>query len=119
MLDPRNAPARSLSRTAARWSCLLALCACAVPPPAKPAASGLGALVDRYVGWPGQALACKVGELAILALRARAERELGPRFDIRRFHDVVLAGGSLPLGVLEDEVARFIAAEQAAPARRR
>jgi uncharacterized protein (DUF885 family) len=73
--------------------------------------------VDRYIGWPGQALAYKVGELAILALRARAERELGPRFDIRRFHDVILAGGSLPLGVLEDEVARFIAAEQAAPDR--
>ena len=74
--------------------------------------------VDRYIGWPGQALAYKVGELAILALRARAEHELGARFDIRRFHDVILAGGSLPLGVLEDEVARFIAAEQAAPDRR-
>jgi uncharacterized protein (DUF885 family) len=73
--------------------------------------------VDRYIGWPGQALAYKVGELAILALRARAEHALGPRFDIRRFHDVILAGGSLPLGVLEDEVARFIAAEQAAPDR--
>jgi uncharacterized protein (DUF885 family) len=73
--------------------------------------------VDRYIGWPGQALAYKVGELTILALRARAEHELGSRFDIRRFHDVLLAGGSLPLGVLEDEVARFIAAEQAAPDR--
>jgi uncharacterized protein (DUF885 family) len=75
--------------------------------------------VDRYIGWPGQALAYKVGELAILALRARAERELGSRFDIRRFHDIILAGGSLPLGVLEDEVARFIAAERAAPDRPR
>jgi uncharacterized protein (DUF885 family) len=54
-----------------------------------------------------------MGELAILELRARAEQALGARFDIRRFHDVILAGGSLPLGVLEDEVARFITAERA------
>ena len=73
--------------------------------------------VDRYIGWPGQALSYKLGELAILELRARAEHALGERFDIRRFHDVILAGGSLPLDVLESEVARFIAAEQAAPGR--
>jgi uncharacterized protein (DUF885 family) len=69
--------------------------------------------VDRYIAWPGQALSYKMGELAILELRARAEQALGARFDIRRFHDVILAGGSLPLGVLEDEVARFITAERA------
>jgi uncharacterized protein (DUF885 family) len=71
--------------------------------------------VDRYIAWPGQALAYKMGELAILALRARAEQALGARFDIRRFHDAILAAGSLPLEVLEDEIARFIAAELAAP----
>jgi len=69
--------------------------------------------VDRYIAWPGQALAYKVGELAILELRARAEHALGARFDIRRFHDAILRGGSLPLGVLEDEITRFITAELA------
>jgi uncharacterized protein (DUF885 family) len=64
--------------------------------------------VDRYIANPGQALAYKVGELTILRLRAEAERELGPSFDIRRFHDQVLNTGVIPMAVLEAKVAAWI-----------
>jgi uncharacterized protein (DUF885 family) len=64
--------------------------------------------IDRYISWPGQALAYKMGELKILELRARAERELGEQYDIRDFHDAILMTGGVPLDMLEKEIERFI-----------
>lgn len=64
--------------------------------------------VQRYISWPGQALAYKIGELKILELRARAEAELEENFDIRRFHDAVLSNGGIPLDILEKQIGRFI-----------
>ena len=64
--------------------------------------------VDRYISWPGQALSYKLGELRIRELRAKAERELGERFDLRAFHDAVLSLGSVPLPLLDQRVEQFI-----------
>ncbi|WP_300616145.1 DUF885 family protein [Dokdonella sp.] len=65
--------------------------------------------VDRYISWPGQALSYKLGEIKIVELRARAEKELGAKFDLRAFHDAVLGEGSVPLPVLERQIDRWIA----------
>jgi uncharacterized protein (DUF885 family) len=74
--------------------------------------------VDRYIGWPGQALAYKTGEMKIRQLRKEAESQLGEKFDVRAFHDVVLGGGAVPLGVLEKNVQAWIADSKSKSAKR-
>lgn len=68
--------------------------------------------IDRYIGWPGQALAYKIGQLKMLELRALAEQELGERFDIRAFHDELLGVGAIPLDALEVRMTRWIEQEK-------
>jgi uncharacterized protein (DUF885 family) len=64
--------------------------------------------VDRYIAWPGQALAYKIGELKIVELRRKAQQILGERFDVRQFHDMILGGGALPLTILEQVIEEYI-----------
>jgi uncharacterized protein (DUF885 family) len=68
--------------------------------------------VNRYIAWPAQALAYKIGELKLVALRDRAQKELGPKFDIKEFHDIVLRSGTVPLATLETMINNYIAAKK-------
>ena len=72
------------------------------------APGGIVKAIERYVVYPGQATAYMVGKLRIEELRERARAELGPRFDIRAFHDAVLTSGPVPLEVLEGQVAAYV-----------
>jgi prolyl oligopeptidase len=67
--------------------------------------------IDRYISWPGQALAYKIGQLKMFELRRKAEQALGDDFDVRAFHDALLGGGALPLEVLEMRMNRWLASE--------
>ncbi|HXY07108.1 MAG TPA: DUF885 domain-containing protein [Terriglobales bacterium] len=73
--------------------------------------------VDRYISWPAQALAYKTGQLEIVKLKRQAEKQLGPEFDVRDFHDAVLMNGALPLELLDAEVGRYISQKQSLVAR--
>jgi uncharacterized protein (DUF885 family) len=66
---------------------------------------------DRYIAWPGQALAYKMGQLTIRKLREEAKSKLGDKFDIKKFHDELLNGGSMPLDLLQEKIHRWIETE--------
>jgi uncharacterized protein (DUF885 family) len=74
--------------------------------------TNIQAEVDRYIAWPAQALGYKMGQLTILQLRERAKTELGPKFDIKAFHDEVLDSGALPMDILEERVNDWIASQK-------
>jgi uncharacterized protein (DUF885 family) len=73
--------------------------------------------IDRYISWPAQALSYKMGELRIRALKAKAEQQLGAKFDIRDFNDAVIREGRLPLDILSDQIDQFVAESMSAPTR--
>ncbi len=75
--------------------------------------ANIEAEVNRYISWPGQALGYKLGELKIRELRARAEKQLGPKFDVRRFHDAALGQGPVPLELLQRQIEDWIVVEKA------
>jgi uncharacterized protein (DUF885 family) len=77
-------------------------------------ATSVATEVDRYIAWPGQALAYKLGQMKIIDMRERAHRELGERFDLRAFHDAVLDSGPLPLDTLDANLSRWIEAQKSA-----
>jgi uncharacterized protein (DUF885 family) len=70
---------------------------------------------DRYIAWPGQALSYKLGQLKFRELRERAHKELGPKFDIKTFHDEMLSGGVLPLDLLQARTESWIKAQESKP----
>jgi uncharacterized protein (DUF885 family) len=69
--------------------------------------------VDRYIGWPGQALGYKIGEIRIGQMRRKAEQALGPAFHLREFHDVLLRDGALPMDLLEQQIDGWLAGQRA------